>query len=491
VPCVLTIYLLSSFFPAGFIPNFLAQSISPISGAMDSKSPDLREASFSSYLTQREDNFVLKLTDQSVQFTHPAKITSSQEISLPARSERTKAEEGEISVFGAERYFNMKLDDDSPRIVDNINAGKYVHEKEYPVDRQRMTPRSRLGTPSVSSEASWNSKKALLPNPLRNSSPTRHQKVNERWFFSGFACNGSCSDKKSVYTDKNIGHRETRGKELRRESARNPIGLEGTRKQSQSRLIQVKDEFHSPSFKRTSVGSKRREYFVLPCVNSGVQSLNLKGGEQKIIEDDPRISLEVFGSHLLKKEDIALNLERKLSVLTWDAIPKSPNLPPTSTSSGQMYEDIESDGSSDLFEIENLSGSSHLQPIFTKQTSDGMSSCMTPTSRYYEPSESSIEWSVVTASAADFSAVSVDYDEKMLAENSIINPCLASTVPRRSRPNGLLGCNSQKAVDVAETAHKRNDKAKSHSQQLRRTDAPIPLRNLQAHENMVKDPDFP
>uniref|UniRef100_A0A6M2ET94 Uncharacterized protein n=1 Tax=Populus davidiana TaxID=266767 RepID=A0A6M2ET94_9ROSI len=464
---------------------------------MDSKSLDLHEASFSSYLTKQEDNFVLKLTDQSVQFTHPAIITSSQEISLPARSERTKAEEGEISVFGAERYFNMKLDDDGPRIVDNINAGKHVHEKEYPVDRQRMRPRSRLGTPSVSSEASWNSQKALLPNPLRNSSPTRHQKVNERWFFSGFACiNGSCSDKKSVYTDKNIGHRGiTHGKELRRESARNPIGPEGTRKQSQSRLIQVKDEFHSPSFKRTSVGSKRREYFVLPCVNSGVQNLNLKGGDQKkIIEDDPRISLEVFGSHLLKKEDIALNLERKLSVLTWDAIPKSPNLPPTSASSCQMYEDIESDGSSDLFEIENLSGSSHLQPIFTKQTSDGMSSCMmTPTSRYYEPSEGSIEWSVVTASAADFSAVSVEYDEKMVAVgNSIINPGLASTVPGRSRSNGLLGCNSQKAVDVAEAAHKRNDRAKSHSQQLRRTDAPIPvLRNLQAHENMVKDPDFP
>ncbi|KAF9667748.1 hypothetical protein SADUNF_Sadunf15G0055700 [Salix dunnii] len=459
---------------------------------MESKSSDLREASFSSYLTQQEDNFVLRLTDQSVKFTPPANmINSSQEISLPARTERTKADEGEISVFGAERYFNMKLDDDSPRITDNINAGKRVHEKEHPVDLQRMRPKSRLGTPSVTSEASWNSQIALLPNSLRNSSPTRHQKVNERWFFSGFACSGYCSDKKSVYTDKDTCHRGVHGKELRKESARNPIGLEGTRKQSQSRLNQVKDEFHSPSFKRTNVGSKRREYFVLPCVNSGVQNLDFKGGEKKIIEDDPRKSLEVFGSHLLKREDIALNLERKLSVLTWDAIPKAPNIPTTSTSS-QMYEDIESDGSSDLFEIENLSGYSHVQPIFTKQTSDAMSSCMTPTSRCYEPSESSIEWSVVTASAADFSAVSVDYDEKMLAENSKINPVLAATVPKRSRPNGLLGCKSQKAVDVAETAYKRNDKAQSHLQQLRRTsDAAIPMRKLQANENTVKDLDFP
>ncbi|KAJ6293893.1 hypothetical protein OIU76_022043 [Salix suchowensis] len=459
---------------------------------MESTRSDLREASFSSYLTQREDNFVLKLTDQSVQFTPPAnRVTSSQEISLPPSSERTKADEGEISVFGAERYFNMKLDDDSPRITDNINAGKCVREKEYPVDLQQMRPKSRLGTPSVTSEASWNSQAALIPNSMRNSSPTRHQKVNERWFLSGFPCTGSCSDKKSVDTDKNNYHRGVHGKELRKESARNPIGLEGARKQSQSRLNQVKDEFHSPSFKRSNVGSKRREYFVLPCVNSGVQNLDFKGGERKIIEDDPRKSLEVFGSHLLKREDIALNLQRKLSVLTWDAIPKAPNFPATSTSS-QMYEDIESDGSSDLFEIENLSGCSHVQPIFTKQTPDAMSSCMTPTSRCYEPSESSIEWSVVTASAADFSAVSVDYDEKILAENSKINPGLASTAPRKSRPNGLLGCKSQKAVDVAEAAYKRNDKAKSHHlQQLRRTDAAVPPRKLQANENMVKDLDFP
>ncbi|KAJ6676822.1 PROTEIN PHYTOCHROME KINASE SUBSTRATE 3 [Salix viminalis] len=341
----------------------------------------------------------------------------------------------------------MKLDDDSPRITDNINAGKCVREKEYPVDLQQMRPKSRLGTPSVTSEASWNSQAALIPNSLRNSSPTRHQKVNERWFLSGFPCSGSCSDKKSVDTDKDTCRRGVHGKELRKESALNPIGLEGARK---AVPITIKP-----------------------------------GGEKKIIEDDPRKSLEVFGSHLLKREDIALNLERKLSVLTWDAIPKAPNFPTTSTSS-QMYEDIESDGSSDLFEIENLSGCSHVQPVFTtKQTPDAMSSCMTPTSRCYEPSESSIEWSVVTASAADFSAVSVDYDEKILAGNSKINPGLASTAPRKSRPNGLLGCKNQKAVDVAEAAYKRNDKAKSHHlQQLRRTDAAVPPRKLQANENI-------
>lgn len=44
--------------------------------------------------------------------------------------------------------------------------------------------------------------------------------------------------------------------------------------------------------------------------------------------------------------------------------------------------------SSNLFEIENLSGSEN--PMFTRQESDGMSSCMTSTTKY-EPSETSID----------------------------------------------------------------------------------------------------
>ncbi|KAJ4824220.1 hypothetical protein Tsubulata_013081 [Turnera subulata] len=444
-----------------------------------SKRSDLHEASFSSYVTREEENFVVKLTE-SVPLPNPVTI-STPGTSLPIGLERTKPEEGEINVFDAERYFNMRLDDGSPKIIDTINFRKYGHENENQVRPPRTRPKSSLGTPSVSSEASYNSQTAFLPGSnMRDSSQSRHhQKVNERWFFSGFACKGSCTDKKSVYIDHNVAHRGVVHGKHASSVVRSPMALEG-RRQPQAR-IQARDEFHSPSFEKRSIGSKRSEYMVLPTVNSGVQNLVVKREEQKkIMQDQPRHSLEVFGSHMIKSEDIAQNLERKLSVLTWDAIPKSPTLPATSAGK-QMYEDIESDASSDLFEIDNISTST--QPMFIKKISDGISGCMTPPSGY-APSETSIEWSVVTASAADFSSVA-DYDEKMVAENCRPSPGSAST-PKRNRPNSLLGCKSQKAVDVAETAYKRNhEKAKSH----RRPDIPTPPRKLQA-DIKVKAYDF-
>ncbi|KAF2311331.1 hypothetical protein GH714_021826 [Hevea brasiliensis] len=364
---------------------------------------DLRDASFS-YLTAVRQNYVLRLT-QSAQFPRPD-IISTQETSIPKNLEKTKPEEGEISVFGAEEYFNMKLDNEGTGNAD-ANAGKFAHETtENRVDLHRSRPKGRSESPRVSAESNWNSRTALLTNSRRTSSHGRRKNVNGRWFFPGFACNGYCSDEKSVYIDKSIPHGGF-------EVTRKPIMLEG-RKQSQSKLL-VKDEFRSPSSEKMSLGSNREGYLVLPTVNSAMQNLVVKREKQKTLEEDPRKSLEVFGSHMRKKEDIASNLERKLSVLTWDAIPfpKAQTLPTTSASS-QMYEEADSDSSSDLFEIESLCCST--QPTFRKQTSDGISGCMTPPIRY-EPSETSIEWSVVTASAADFSAVS-DYDEKKRADSS-------------------------------------------------------------------------
>ncbi|CAH2045686.1 unnamed protein product [Thlaspi arvense] len=77
-----------------------------------------------------------------------------------------------------------------------------------------------------------------------------------------------------------------------------------------------------------------------------------------------------------------------------------------------------SDSSSDLFEIENLTGK--LKPCLTRQGSDAAS----PTR--YAPSEVSIEWSIVTASAADFSvmsecATSPVYKQRLKHTNSSTN----------------------------------------------------------------------
>lgn len=335
----------------------------------------------------------------------PSAITTSQ----------TKAEKGEISVFGAERYFNMKLGDDNPTSIDR------GLKKDHHFDLQNRKPKSRPGTPSMTSEASWYNQTTLLPSLNKKPSQNMQKKVNGKIYFSGFICSRSCSDKKAINIHDNIEHGVIHGKEERRKA----IG-------------------HAPSFERSNREKSKLEE------------------DQKIKEEEeePRNSLEVFGSHdmMINKGDIAMNLERKLSVLTWDAIPKSQKLSTTSAGTGGGEdEDMGSDASSDLFEIENLSTSE--KPTFTRQASDGMSSCLTSTTRY-EPSEASIEWSVVTASVADNFSLNTGYDEKKLEENS--KKKVGKEVPK-SRPSGSLSCKSHKAVDVAETAHKTNEKAKSHS----------------------------
>jgi hypothetical protein len=351
----------------------------------------------------------------------PSAITTSQ----------TKAEKGEISVFGAERYFNMKPGDDNPRSID------HGLKKDHRFDLQNRKPKSRPGTPSITSEASWYSQNTLLPSLHRKPSQNMQKKVNGKIYFSGFICSRSCSDKKAINIHNNTEHGVIHGKEVRRKA----IG-------------------HAPSSER----SNREKSFPVPISSSLVQNLTAKSKleeDQKIKEEEePRNSLDVFGSHdmMINKGDIAMNLERKLSVLTWDAIPKSQKLSTTSAGTGGGEdEDMGSDASSDLFEIENLSTSE--KPMFTRQASDGMSSCLTSTTKY-EPSEASIEWGVVTASVADNLALNTGYDEKKLEENR--KKIVDKEVPK-SRPSGSLRCKSRKAVDVAETAYKTNEKAKSDS----------------------------
>ncbi|KAK3226816.1 hypothetical protein Dsin_006678 [Dipteronia sinensis] len=426
------------------------------------------EVSFSYYVKSSEENFINKL-GESFQYPNYS-ITSSPEFPSSRSLGRTRTAGGEIGVFGAEKYYNMKLEEKGPIIIDTASS-IHGYSKRNQVDPLRVNSKSKPGTPSVTSEASWNSQTALLPSCQSNMSQSRQKKVLGKSIFASLSCNGSCSDKKSVYVNQQVEHgvAADRRKEYRKEAvqiaAHSPaaVMLEG-RNQQQSRVLKVKDD-HFPS--------NKDEFLGLPIAKSVKKQI----AKEKIIEEEEsRQSLDVFGSHTMNKEVIEVNLERKLSMLTWDAIPKGSNLSITSMRS-HVHEDMESDASSDLFEIGNISG---------------MSSCMTPTP--YEPSETSIEWSVVTASAADFSAVS-DYGETKLMTENITTPRLPTTSANKvaktksiveketqgSLPSKLLGCNSHKAVKVAESAYRTNEKAKSyHPQQPQRSvAAPITVRKLQ------------
>lgn len=387
---------------------------------MDSgrNSNDLVEVLFSGIA---EDKFIQKITE-SVQYQHHS-ITSSPDIPSSISLERSKSKEAEIGIFEAQKYCNVRLDN-GPITVDTATAHGY--RKPNQVELLHAKTKSKPGTAGVISEANLNGQTAPLPSyqtslPRAQSKPKRvHGKSG---FLAGLSCHGSCSGKKSVYVSSSVEHVVAiQGREHRKEATQivhSPIMLNGIKLQPR---LKVKDEFHKP-----------------------VQNLAIKRQleKKKTIEESQK-SLEVFGSHKLNKEVIEMSLERKLSLSSCDATPKNPKLP-TSSMRSQEYEDIESDDSSDLFELENIPGSG--QAFFTRGTSDGVSGCMCQTP--YAPSETSLEQSVVRASAADFSAIS-DYDETMLSENFRTTSGASKVATEIEAKTGcsikLLDCKSHKAV---------------------------------------------
>lgn len=75
---------------------------------------------------------------------------------------RKKVEDGEIAVFGAEKYFNGVMDGESPR-ARSINGamGKPA--------RPNVAPKFRSArSPSIHSDSSWNSRSGLLQIFPRN-----------------------------------------------------------------------------------------------------------------------------------------------------------------------------------------------------------------------------------------------------------------------------------------------------------------------------------
>ncbi|KAK8627737.1 hypothetical protein V6N13_135339 [Hibiscus sabdariffa] len=394
----------------------------------------LRDVSFSTFMDDAEENYVRKLSassrDLSSNFT-----TNQDEHHYPGLK---KEEDGEIGVFGAEKYFNGGIRAGSPRMtkIDTI-AKRLECVKDEGINIEPIKPVAHQGTPSVRSESSWNSQSALLQSVKRNPPGKKTSKVNGKSFLSGLAgCKCYCSGRKSIDID------EVQVGEI---SFKRPAahGEEFHGKQTKTTTIMASREVNKPVAQPWT----KEDIFAFPATNSGVGIRPVKVSFQGDVDEIGRKSLEVFGSPVLGRRNKALNIERRLKMLSWDS---SLKVEGNENPKGN-YNDAESDASSDLFEIESLTGKAI--PFLVKQASDATSGCATPTT-CYAPSEASIEWSVATASAADFSIMS-DYEELRPPINlpSPMNTFSTTTKNdkefRRRLSSGLLGCNSQKAVDVA------------------------------------------
>ncbi|KAK6123038.1 hypothetical protein DH2020_043220 [Rehmannia glutinosa] len=330
---------------------------------------NLRVDSFSYLNTSGEKNFV---------FNIPGPIKDHP--NTPFNFSQENPIDGEISIFGADKYFNMKLEYNAAQKHESKNEGPVIMPRRgsnYPGPR---TPRSLC-----SEVNSWdNTQNALTQNILQRNGSSSERKPKKgnfgKRFFSGFGCQGPCFDNKDVGINGNV----TRYGSKSNRTVSERIALEKS------------------------------------TVKNEVANLN-----------ESRNSIEVFGF--------------------------GQNGPTSST----MCDDMASEASSDLFEIENISGSIH--PILAS-TQDHVSVCTNPIS-HYAPSEASIQWSVVTADNCSVSDYYYNDEKNMsIVEGDIImsrnhnNSTKKSTKIRngggkeagKSRAGGLLGCKSQKSVDVAE-----------------------------------------
>ncbi|XP_044492000.1 protein PHYTOCHROME KINASE SUBSTRATE 1-like [Mangifera indica] len=431
---------------------------------------ELRAASFSSYLNSNEESFVRQLAASNP-------IMGGQDKNLCL--ERKGQEDGEIGVFSAEKYFNGAMDD-SPRIVKvgARNYQQYLKDQER-TDQTLVKPRVQAaGTPSIRSESSWNSQNALLqsvlkhdiPNPNPNPCSKKTNKLQGKSFFACLRCKRSCSDKDSVDTT------EYGGQTIFKRSADN-----GT--------VQAKTINTTEPMRKTAV---KENSFSLPSMNSET----IKIHSQEVEEEEQRKSAEVFSCPMIEKKNKSLTIERKVTMFSrGDSSPRREEIEFTATSPDDKCFETESDASSDLFEIESLTGKGKVNPFLARQVSDATSECITPTA--YAPSEASIEWSVVTASAADFSVMS-DCEEVRASpvktfSNVAKNRSTVAELPKGRRPGSiLLGCKNEKVVRVAEDAHltslnqKANNNYEPRIRRMSDSFAPVPaaVTRLQAETKL-------
>uniref|UniRef100_A0A7N0UDY9 Phytochrome kinase substrate 1 n=1 Tax=Kalanchoe fedtschenkoi TaxID=63787 RepID=A0A7N0UDY9_KALFE len=314
-----------------------------------------------------------------------------------------QSDDGEIGVFGAERYFSESLDEEKPK------AGRKC--VKFPNLDDPVEPKARSRASSLSS--SRNSQSALLqrhggnPAALNGGSKLAWR---GRGYLGSFRCRCICYDNNSVAVDQH----ETFGE--------------------------------GPNLTQSAMKEAVKQVFS-PVAAAGPCRL------RKSVQDLPlRKSLEVFGSQVLARASKPFSFDTERTPATNREgglpFPKPAEIVIPRVVHGACAES-DSDASSDLFEIEDFTRKSN--PFLSRNLSG---STTTPTAGY-APSEASIDWSVVTASAADFPITS-DHQElktgknaanrkkNSTADNKKVNAAIHDK-PRRLSSSFLL-CNSQDSV---------------------------------------------
>ncbi|XP_054809618.1 protein PHYTOCHROME KINASE SUBSTRATE 1-like [Prosopis cineraria] len=413
--------------------------------ASESRNNHQRDAFISSYLNSNEE----KVAESGRHVRNSLTSNRWEHLHLQVQLAEKKEEDGDIGVFEARKYFNGGMDHDSPRVANaNVPARQYQYHKDedHRALETRKSNKPHYGTPSVRSESSWNSQSKLLPNAQRISSRNRNSKIQRKSFLAGLGCKCACADDNSVdISDHN--HNPTYGVVHSKGSHKNNLFKAGQDADYSVKTNKPREELlcnKDVCFKKPDL--------AISAVNSGLEDQLVNMKLQQKEEEKPRKSLEVFGSPILNNRR-SLTFDKRLTRPSWDAAAAAaPKVEEIDIFEGN-YNDTESDASSDLFEIDSLTGKTN--HFLNRQTSEVASGCASPTT-CYAPSEASIEWSVATASAADFSVLSDSEEQSAVAtipaKTAYTSPAgttKASREMQRRHSSTLMGCKSHKAVRVS------------------------------------------
>lgn len=329
--------------------------------------------------------------------------------------------------------------------------------------------RTRPVTPSSCSEASGNSRSLLMRDSRRdrsrNNVPRPHP--GSKKFLGIFPC--SCSDGSSVEVDRSS--KESDGG-----------GFPASRRVGPKQLARPELWCNEETLWRRAdragggrgFATKREDCSFPPVLNPVVVGNSTVG--TKVLQEEQKLGrVEVLGAApFLGKASIASSLRRSLAIV-------SPFASGTAVGGGatRVDDDACSEASSDLFEIESFSTSTF--PLGGAGGTSASTTC-------YEPSEASIEWSVVTASAANFS----------VASDSEVSPPKGRRADGRQhdqqRTGGglLLGCGSARAVNVVAPSAHRVQEIKAAPQQqrqrLKSMDSVVP--EIRYHAESPRSVDF-
>ncbi|KAL5981141.1 hypothetical protein ACLOJK_029061 [Asimina triloba] len=500
----------------------------------DNTGVHLRVASFASYLSNDDDVFTLKLGESSRSLNPVLSPDPLYQLSLnpsvslspdplyqvnlnphlsksPEPAQESKYNQAsELGVFDAEKYFSQETYGEKTDIPEKGGSRSLSREER---NRPPKTTPIKSSTPSIRSESSWNSQSALLSSLRRDPSANSRKQANGKRFFAGFGYCGYCSGKRSVDISDTAGNnvRDSTGskrivhlEQLRSVDApadyfgRNLGVFVGRNRQNPPEREEMR---HGEIDKMGVVGFSREAQarLAFPISNPVAGDLTVGGGPLDA-DEIARFSLEVFGA----KDNLSATLKKKLSRLSLNNGRRNVANIPVGPTGGAMMDgrdDAASDASSDLFEIGSLSpGAAH--PFFQLGPSEDASAWAgAGAGACYEPSEASIEWSVVTASAANFSVPSDD--ERLLMDHknnfkerdqAMImaatrtppkskSPAAKSPSPKqtRQRPAGsLLGCKSDEAVKVAADECQNIPALKADPRSRRQSESITHLARLQA-----------